>query len=111
MSFFAAGTLFGDSRVLGQFVSARNLTILEGFSGSQAYLDVAPSADVSLSVMVNGSLVGTIEFATGDNVGVLTGASGSFLSVGVGDRVQILGPASEDVSAATLSVTIKASLA
>lgn len=92
------------SQLLAQFISGRTVTFPAGLTNSQAYAAVAPTAAVALTIVSNGTSVGTINFAAGSHTGTFTAASSFVLTAG--QILTVTAPASADSTFATVSFTI-----
>ncbi len=95
----------------GQFTANQSLAevnVVRAFSwptnlvGSVATLDTATTNLLTVSLLKNGTTVGTANFAAGSTTATFTIGAESFA---VGDKVSILAPDTPDASAAGLSVT------
>jgi hypothetical protein len=92
------------SQLLAQFVSGRTVNFPAGLTNSQAYAAVAPTAAVALTIVANGTSVGTINFAAGAHTGTFTAASA--FGVTAGQLITVTAPATADSTFATVSFTI-----
>jgi hypothetical protein len=98
------GLIPGGSLTLAQLVSTRRFWLRAGLPGSQAYLAVPAASALAFDLRRNGAAIGSVSFAAGANTGTFTLAAD--VQVFETDRLALVGPSAEDVSAADLSVTL-----
>lgn len=95
-----------DGAAMAGHIVARPIVLPANLEGSYADLDTPPAGDVSYPIQINGVEKGSVDFASGDNVGTFT-----FLdqvSLAAGDKVRLMKPATVDTAALELSVTFVA---
>jgi hypothetical protein len=102
LAMFIAG-VHGDDALMAQMVMTRVVTLPAGLIGSQAYAQVAATAETVLDVQKNGSNVGTITFAASGQTGTFAMASETTLSAG--DRLAIVNESPADATLAGVSLT------
>lgn len=86
-------------------VLVRSYTLPEDATGSYAYAEELPTAEVVVSIRKNASVIGTVTFGTGDNDGVIAVASEvTFIA---GDRLVLQFPETVDVTLGALGVTFR----
>lgn len=88
------------------FVAVRKFTLAAAFAGSQAVALTAANAACSFSVTKNGTQVGTVNFAAGATVATFTASSA--VNVGVGDRLRVVTPTTQDSALADVTMTLAA---
>lgn len=95
-------------RPLFVFVATRPFYIEAGAPGSQAHLGFPPTTSEATNIPLqkNGTSIGSIDIALGDNVGVYTFPDA--IPFAIGDRLEFIRPASIDPDAEDLSITIAA---
>lgn len=76
-----------------------------GLTGSRATLKIAASAALSFPIKYDGSVVGSVDFASGAIVGTFTFAG--IVSIASGKVLTLIKPTAVDVDARELSVTFK----
>lgn len=118
IAFSIMGNIEGSTSraLLGEYILPRSIVMDAGLSSAIAFLGVATETeDLDLSIEKNGEEIGTITFSPGVNTQGTDGlgqyATITFpdeISFDAGDRIGIRGPASTDLSAADLSVTLLA---
>jgi hypothetical protein len=87
-------------------VLVRAVVLPTGLVGSEAVLQIAPSADLSFQLRKNAAAIGSVDFAAGATVGTFTFTGD--VSCGIGDIVRLIRPTGIDTAARELSVTILA---
>lgn len=100
------GNLPSGEVKLAQFVAPRAFTLRATLPDSLSYLSVAPTADVTITMRKNITVIGTITHAAGFAAGVF-----SFLSdvaFAPGDRLHFIGPVGADATAADWSISLVA---
>jgi len=93
-SYLCAGAVSGTvpaGQVIGSWIAAYGFTFPAAFAGSEASVKVAPGSAVSLDVQQNGTVIGQINFASGATLATFTLASP--VSVGIADRIEVMGTA------------------
>lgn len=101
----ASGAVGTSQEYLGP-MAVRAFTLADDFAGSNARLETGPTtSEITFSVTVNDTTVGSIVFATGSQSGVLS-TTGGAITINDNDYIDIIAPASPD-SAAGLRVTFK----
>jgi hypothetical protein len=98
---FFPGT-FANAQVMLYLKLERNVTFSAQFSPSTAVCQVNPTGAVSVSILKNGTSVGSIAFSTG---GVAT-FSGSAVTFSVGDILEITAPATADATFANVGIIL-----
>lgn len=81
------------------------VTLSVGLTGSRAILKVAPTGDLSFDIEINNTVVGSIDFASGE-----TDATFTFtvdVAIDPGDVLTVMKPTLVDVTAKELSITLK----
>lgn len=103
-----AGVQSVASQLALQFISTRALAFPVSLTGSQAIAGTAATASTTFTVSVNGTNVGTINWAAGATVGTFTAATA--FSVAAGQVVKVTGPATPDTTLANVSFTLNGSI-
>lgn len=105
VTLYSAQGPYGASALVAVIVADRAYDVPAGLTGSYAYLEMAPSAEVVFDLSINGGpVVGTLTFAAASTAGTLS--SGGF-SLAAGDRLRVIAPASPDATAGYLSSVIQ----
>ncbi len=102
-NWFAEDT-YTSLEVIATIVVAQASSLPENLSLSQAYCEVAPTADADIDVKLNGLSVGTISFAAAANVGTFTLAAQEDMVAG--DVLSFEAPSSVDGTFADVSVSL-----
>lgn len=93
------------SEVLCLYTFAEAVDYADDFAGSVGDIGTNPTSSFELTVLKNGSSIGTITVSTG---GVFTFVTtGGTVSFAVGDQIKITGPGTPDATAANCSITLK----
>lgn len=101
------GTLLANEILLTHVVVLA-VTQAAGLVDSKAVSTVAATAQTVLAINQNGTQIGTITFAAGSKVGVVT--SPSAVNLNPGDVVTIVAPATPDATLANVAVSIMGGL-
>lgn len=107
VSVYVPGT-YGVSQNLLTYLVTFSGVLRAGAVGSIAKAGVAPQAAKSLTILKNGSSVGTIDFAASATDGTFTVASN--VAFVAGDILAIQAPATVDTALANVSTSLKLSL-
>jgi len=100
------GTISGTDKQLLRFKATTAMLIPKDFAGSVGSVGTNPAASATFNVKKNGSAAGTIVVSTG---GVFTfSASGSSISLAIGDVLTITSPNPNDASIADIGINIRA---
>jgi hypothetical protein len=99
---------FGSRRiesyeVIYVYIAGASFTLPASLTGSQAYLEVASTAEYIISIQKNGTEIGTLRFVAGNTAGSFTFSTE--VSFVAGDRLSFVGP-EQDETASGLAVTI-----
>ena len=94
------------SAIVAQIVFARAVTMPGNLVGSVAYGKTSATASTVFDVKKNGSSTGSITFAAAANTATFTTTSGSALSFAIGDRLEVVAPATPDTTLANISFTL-----
>lgn len=83
---------------------ARSFTLPADLAGSRGHADTAATAEAVCAILQNGVAVGSITFAAGsqDAAFALTGG----LALVPGDRLELVAPATQDATLASLALTL-----
>lgn len=85
-------------------------TILpKDFAGSKAACDIAATAAVSFPIKLNGTQIGSINFAAGATVGTFTFVPTASLLMVAGDKLTISSPATADATLSYVAATLMGS--
>ena len=107
-----AGT-YGTSQELYYEEVVRIVTMPVGLAGSQAGCRVAPTANLQVQLLHNGTVVGTVNFTAGSTVPTITFTNAITFytseTIGGADSFQVLAPATVDKSFAGFWMVILAS--
>jgi hypothetical protein len=103
---FAQGTMT-NSEVLLVYTPAATLTLPAGLTNSVAALKTATTNALTLTILKNGSSIGTINFTAGSTSGTFTFTNAVTLTAAT-DTLEIDGPATADTTAANLHVSFYA---
>lgn len=95
-----------DGFALAGHVFVHPVSLPVVLAGSKASLKVAPLGNLSFPIKVNGTTVGSIDFAAAATVATFTFAAG--INIAVGDALTVMKPVALDVDARELAITIKA---
>jgi len=98
-------TVGGSSTVLLKIVFARTVSFPSAFAGSQAHAGTLATGTAVLTVKKNGTSVGAITFSAGNAVGAFS-TSGGAVSFAAGDYLEIVAPASADVTLAGVAISL-----
>jgi hypothetical protein len=101
---FYCPDVFGASEVCLELNVVRAFTLPASLTGSIAKLDVAATATTTFTITRNGSSIGSIAFAAGSQSGTFTFTTA--VTFAAADVIEVVAPASPDVTAAGLSVTL-----
>lgn len=103
VSTFIQGTMANAERVM-VFVVATAFTLPINLTGSQAVAQVASTADKSMDIRKNGASIGSIRFNI-SATGTFTFAAAT--SFAAGDRLELVGPTTRDVTLSDIAITLK----
>jgi hypothetical protein len=95
-----------DGAAIAGHVVCRPITLPAGLADCKGDLLVPPAADLSFPLTVNGSDVGTLDFASGETAATFTFTAD--VSMAAGDVFKVMKPATVDVAATELAVTFVA---
>lgn len=101
---YAGGPPAADE-VLQGVVVPRQVDFAADFAGSAGYIGVNPTASFVVSVQDDGVEIGTITVSTG-GVFTFATAGGTAKTVAAGSRIEFVGPASADATAAYILATL-----
>lgn len=92
------------SQVMARYVIARHVTLPASFTGSSFSAGTAPTAAAAFTVAVNGTSVGTINFAAAATTATFTAASA--VTMTPGQILTVTAPATADTTLANVSGTL-----
>ncbi len=92
------------SQVMARYVIARHVTLPASFTGSSFSAGTAPTAAATFTVAVNGTSVGTINFAAAATTATFTAASA--VTITPGQILTVTAPATADTTLANVSGTL-----
>lgn len=95
-----------SSAIVAQVVFARAITMPGNLAGSVAYGKTSATASTVFDVKKNNSSTGSITFAAAANVATFSTTSGAALSFAIGDRLEVVAPASPDATLANISFSL-----
>lgn len=98
------------SEVVGKFDIARALLFANNFGGSAWTCGTAPTSAAVFNVDVNGTSVGTINFAASATTATFTTVSTGAVSVSAGSVLTIVAPATADSTLSDASGTLAGTL-
>lgn len=90
--------------VIATIVIATNATLPIGLAQSQAYAEVTATAAQSIDIKLNGSSIGSIDFAIGTNAGTFTFTAQQALVAG--DVLTFVAPTPVDTTLADVTATL-----
>lgn len=93
------GTFLGsptDAQILWRIVIGRSITFPANLTGSVTVCSVAPSSNITMPILQNGTQIGSIDFANGQTVGTFTFPSQVIFATS--DTLEIDGPSPVDSS-------------
>lgn len=93
------------NKTVAMVVLVRPTIIPKNFGGSKAACDVAATAAAAFVVKLNGTQIGSINFAAGQVVGTFTGPATDLLCV-AGDKLTISSPAAADATLSYVAATL-----
>lgn len=98
-----------DSAKLMTFVVNEGFDLPSGLTGSNAYVEVVPTAAATFTISKNGGgSLGTVNFALGANVATFTFTT--LTSFSAGDRLQVVNQGTADATLADISMTFRGDL-
>lgn len=95
-----------DGAAIAGHIVCRPIVLPAGLTDSKADLLVPPAADLSFPITVNGTQVGSVDFASAANTATFTFAAD--VTMAAGDVVKLMKPTTVDVAATELSATFVA---
>lgn len=102
MAWYQAGKPAANTTV-AKYVCTRSVRLLTTYAGG-AHADVAPSGPITLVLRRNGTQIGTVAWAAGQNVAAVTVAAG--VDLVAGDVLSLTTPAAADAALAGVAVTV-----
>src|SRR5262249_20768710 len=106
--YLLAGALAGvptASLSVGLYVAALAFTLPTALVGSQAVAKTAATAQADVDVQVNGTSKGKIRWPAGATVATFVWSAD--VAIAVGDRIELLAPATADAALADLTWTLR----
>ena len=94
------------SAIVAQIVFARAVTMPGNLTGSAAYGKTSATASTVFDIKKNNSSTGSITFAGAANVATFSTTAGAALSFAIGDRLEVVAPASPDATLADVSFSL-----
>lgn len=94
------------SAIVAQIIFARSVIMPGNLAGSAAYGKTAATASTVFDVKKNNSSTGSITFAGAANVATFSTTAGAALSFAIGDRLEVVAPASPDATLANISFSL-----
>ncbi len=94
--------VMSDSEIIPIFNVVRNIRLPANLTGSIATIGVNPTGSLILTLVKNGSAIGTITFSTG---GAPTVFVLSNIDFDIGDQFSMAGPATHDVTGSQIAIT------
>lgn len=101
-----SGLIPGSNASLFTVPLAAAMRFLEDLPGAIFYLSAAPTAELVLTLYKNATVIGTVTFAADANFGVISFITD--IDFAVNDVFSVIGPATEDATAANLGAWITA---
>lgn len=105
LGFDFTGTPRADE-VVGRWFVPRTITLAADFANSGGIIDTNPTATLDLDVQDDGVSIGTVSISTGGAF-VFTTTSNTEKVVAGGSEVRLVAPASADVTAKGILITLK----
>ena len=105
LSFFVGGDPL-DGELVFRFVATREFTLPAGLTGSEAWCDTysTSTGSVAFSLLRNGALIGSIDFAAGQEQGTFTFPSD--VTFDPEDILDVIAPSPADATLQNVSVTL-----
>jgi hypothetical protein len=100
---YESGTLSAGQELFRQYIAGITLTLPQDLAGSVAYCQTAPAANLEMAITVNGTPVGSVNFAAGVKQGTFTLSAAQTISSGY---ISLVAPGTADTSFANPSVTL-----
>jgi hypothetical protein len=100
------GLGIADGAAMAGHVVCRAITLPANLTDAKGDLQTPPAANISFPITVNGTVVGSVDFASGDNAATFTFAADVLMAPG--DVVKLMKPTTMDIAASELSVTFVA---
>lgn len=100
------GTGIAATNPMFSYQAAHEFFLSAGLPGSVASVDAPFAAAKSFDIRHNGTVIGSVDFASGDTDGTFTFADDVQFSIG--DKVKVIRPTSIDATATNLNVTLAA---